>query len=146
MASSTFFVKYVPHILVESVPEVIRMYKAHRAMGYEGSVIKPEDYEYVGSRTYTWMKVKDILSEDLEVIDVYEGEGKYKGQLGGVWVNFNGVRVKVGGGWSDQDRALYYSNPERIIGQVITVLYQEVTPDGSMRSPRTTGIRFDLEE
>lgn len=134
----------IPRQLLQDMSEVQDYYRLCRRQGYEGAVITPYDYEYVGNRSYRWMKMKPVKTYDAKVIEVYEGKGKYKGQLGGVIVNFKGKANKVGGGWSDFQRGVYWREPELIIGMMIEIHYMEETDDGNMRHARFFDFRPDL--
>jgi DNA ligase-1 len=91
------------------------------------------------------MKIKNLVDFDLEVIDVYEGKGKYKGQLGGVVVMYNGKPQRVGGGFSDGQREHFWKHPNEIRGKEIEVAVTEFTNDGNFRHARMGkgGIRWD---
>lgn len=131
--------------LLHNRDEVQEFYKICRRQGYEGAVITPYDYEYVGSRSYRWMKMKPVKDYDAPVHSLYEGKGKYEGQMGGVWVNFKGKPNRVGGGWSDHQRKVYWKQPELIIGKMIEIHYMEETDDGNMRHARFFDFRPDKE-
>ena len=131
--------------LLHSRDDVEMFYKICRRQGYEGAVITPYDYEYVGSRSYRWMKMKPLKTFDAPVNDIYEGKGKYEGQMGGVWVLFNNQWNKVGSGWDDHQRKVYWQQPELIIGKMIEIHYMEETDDGNMRHARFFDFRPDKE-
>jgi len=135
----------IQHKILQDEDDVMHYYKASREAGYEGAVIKPIDYEYVGTRSYNWMKMKNVDTADLIVTGVYEGKGKYEGQLGGVIVDFNGQPNKVGGGWNDGQREFFWHYPQSIIGKCIEVLYMEKTNDGNMRHSRFERFREDKD-
>ena len=88
------------------------------------------------------MKMKPKENKDVIVTGVYEGKGKYAGQLGGVTVNFNNGN-SVGGGFSDKEREAYWLNPELIIGKCIEVSYMELTDGGNFRHANFEGVRED---
>jgi len=136
----SFKVYPVMHKKLYSFDEITDFYTTCRKTNYEGAVIKSYSYKYKGTRSYDWMKMKNVDTADLEIVGVFEGTGKYEGQLGGIIVDFNGVEVRVGSGFSDSDRVSFWDNQDVIIGQIAEVLYMEVTPDGSLRHPRF--IRF----
>lgn len=123
--------------------DIRQYYEEIRDQGGEGVIIKPTDSIYEPKRSYAWMKIKDQQSEDLKVVDILEGEGKYTGHMGKLVVDFNGVEVKVGTGFSDAEREALWKNPP--IGRIAEVEYHEVTPDGSLRHPRFKGFRDDKE-
>jgi DNA ligase-1 len=134
----------VGHYRVDDPAEIKQHYYKARKMGYEGLVVKPFDYPYEQKRSYSWLKMKDILTADLKVVDIYEGTGKYEGQMGGLVVDFKGKDVRVGGGFSDQQREYFWKHQP--IGAIIEVLYQEETDDNSLRHPRFVVVRDDKDE
>jgi DNA ligase-1 len=173
-------VKLIGQEFAHNDAEVKAKFKEKFDLGFEGIIVKPLDGLYERRRTYGYMKIKDEVDTagdvDLLITGVYEGNGKYEGMAGGVIVDFNGVPVRVGGGWSDHQRAEIwadYTNTvveytylswdeeldemvtvtervkpsgQSIIGRMIEVKYHEITPDGSMRHPRFARFRDLLEK
>ena len=92
------------------------------------------------------MKLKAFSDVDLPIVSLIEGTGKHEGKLGSVVVNYEGVEVQVGSGWSDELREQIWADPKNFVGRVIEVRYQEVTPDGSLRFPTFKCFRNDREE
>ena len=166
--------------MAHSDAEVKAKFKEKFDLGFEGIIVKPLDGLYERRRTYGYMKIKDEVDTagdvDLLITGVYEGDGKYQGMAGGVIVDFNGVPVRVGGGWSDRQRAEIWADHtntvveytyrsweeeldemitvtekvkpsgQSVIGRLIEVKYHEITPDGSMRHPRFARFRDLLEK
>jgi DNA ligase-1 len=135
-----FPVRYVPQYLCHSKKEVLRLYKVFRDCGYEGAIVRPFDYKYVGSRSYNWMKVKPLMKDlELKVIGVYEGEGKYAGMLGGVITEYFGSKgrkeVNVGSGFTDEQREFFWKCSNVIMYRYIQAEAMEETDDGSLRHP-----------
>lgn len=133
---------------------IVNLFHYYLSVGYEGLMIKNFDALYQFKRTKDLLKMKLMLSEDLEVVEVYEGNPgtKYEGILGGVYVNYtasdgNTYKVGVGSGWTDDERLEYGRHPERIIGKIIEVTYQSETQnkDGgySLSFPVKKDIRLD---
>lgn len=135
----------VPHQKLNFKDDVYNYYNKCRDNGYEGAVIKPYDYEYKGSRSYSWMKMKPIKTVDLKVTNMFEGKGKYENQMGGVIVMFEDKLNKVGGGFSDEQRLNFWNHPSSIISKTIEVEYMEKTDDGNMRHSRFKCFRPDKE-
>lgn len=133
----------LPQWLCHSEDEVMQHNARIQAAGGEGVIVKPVDHLYERKRSYSWLKVKGFETHDLIVTDVFEGQGKYEGQLGGLIVDFNGVDVRVGGGISDEERKLIWASPGDYIGRMIEVGAHEQTPDGSLRHPRLIKWRWD---
>lgn len=137
------YIQEVPAWVVRSIEELQFYYQRAIEQTYEGLVVRPLHYTYEHKRSYSWMKMKQVESEDLPVVGLFEGEGKYMCMLGGIIVNRNGVQVKVGGGFSDDERREIWDGGDKYTGWIAEVLYHEVTPDGSLRHPRFLRWRFD---
>jgi len=63
--------------------------------------------------------------------------------LGAAIVTYKGKRVRVGSGFSDEQRQQFWANPNSIKGKIIEVQFHEETPDGSLRHPRFVRVRED---
>mgnify|MGYP003413024970 len=64
--------------------------------------------------------------------------------LGKFTVDWNGITFDVGTGFNAQQRAQYWSEPDRCVGKTITFKYQSVGPSGKPRFPVFLGFRHDL--
>ena len=107
--------------------------------GGEGCMLNVCDAEYSWSRSWAIMKVKKFQSLDLEVEGIEEGSGRLAGTLGAIYVRYkDGNTVKVGSGFSDEERALYWSNPDLIIHKIVEVKYFEE----STNADGTFSLRF----
>lgn len=128
----------IPWCTVNSSEQIEKLYRSVLGFGFEGVVVKPMEYEYVDKRSFDWMKLKAINTVDARIVDIFEGTGKYSSSAGGVIIQMpdTGVMVRVGSGFSDQQRDEIYADPDKFIGRMIEVKYHEVTPDGSLRHPR----------
>jgi hypothetical protein len=139
-------VMYVlPHIEVKPtsesnfVEEVLRLLEEAIPKRYEGIIIKNPFVEYELKRSHSWVKVKEMkysdfpLAFDLPVVGKIEGKrgSKNEGRLGSLVVDFQGVQVRVGYGYSDQQRIEFWSKPPKII----EVRAQQITKDGSLLFP-----------
>lgn len=135
--------------LVRTSKEVVELYKNYLNKGYEGVMIKDVDGKYkwkrVTLRSGEMIKLKPFKSLDLEVISIYDGEGKFQGMAGGVVVDYNGVSVNCGSGFDDAMRKKMAEEPEQFVGKMVEIKYFEETPDGSLRSPIFQRWREDKE-
>lgn len=98
------------------------------------------------------LKDKEIIDVDVEVLDVFEGKGKFAGMLGGFVIRYKGAVQKCGGGkltdvhrkalWDVWRTAGFRALPSRII-QVHGLSESE---DGLLREPRFIRWREDKTE
>ena len=102
------------------------------ANNWEGVMLR-KNVGYEGKRTKNLLKVKKFHDAEYEVIDfdiddhevVRDGKSETMKMLAQVWIEHKGHRVKVGSGWS-QDQRLQYMDGS-IVGKIITVQYFEET-------------------
>ncbi len=134
-------VKKAPVWYANNHTEIMEYYNGVRHSGGEGVIVKNTDGEYHCKRSRNWLKIKDQQTVDAPIVGLEEGTGKYEGMLGAVIVDLDGVDVRVGSGFSDEQRKdLWFDQP---IGQMIEIEYHEKTPDGSLRHPRFVRFRDD---
>lgn len=116
---------------------------------WEGIIINL-DTQYECKRTKNLIKVKKFFNCDIKCIEIEEGSGRNKGTLGALVCDYKGNKVKVGSGFSDEDRKHIWRHPEDIINKIISVKYKEETKnkDGgiSIQFPIFETIRFDKSE
>lgn len=115
--------------------------------GEEGAILKNMDAIWVPKRSKDLGKMKAENEADLIVVDIQEGSGKYEGMLGALVCETRDgkVRVSVGSGFSDDERATWGSD---LIGKIVTVRYNaRITKKGggqdSLFLPRFVEKRFD---
>lgn len=104
------------------------------------------DAPYECKRTKNLMKVKKFYDFDLRIIGYEEGTGRNKSRLGAFVVDYKGNSVRVGSGFTDEDRIKFWEQREELIGRVITVKYKEISKDKktgleSLQFPIYCGLR-----
>lgn len=105
----------------------------------EGCMLNLVDAQYVWGRTWNLMKCKKFQSLDLEVVDLEEGSGRLAGTLGAIHVRYkDGNIVKVGSGFSDDERRLYWEQPDLIMHKIVEIKYFEE----STNADNTYSLRF----
>ena len=119
--------------------------------GGEGCMLNICDAEYHWTRSWDIMKVKKFDSLDLEVVDIEEGSGRLAGTLGAIHVRYkDGNIVKVGSGFSDEERKLYFNNPALILHEIVEIKFFEesTNADGtySLRFPTWCSNIRDLRD
>lgn len=129
--------------------EVLAFYKEALDKGYEGLMLKDKlgyyKFKRVTNKSGECLKLKPFKSADLPIVGFYEGKDdtKYKGTLGGIDVDFNGVIVSVGSGIKDELRDKIWHNKQDYLGKVVEIKYFEETEDGSLRHPTFFRLRED---
>jgi DNA ligase-1 len=139
MAKFTYdnFIEAVPSFMGINPNDAFRRFVSQ---GFEGAMVKDLDAPYSqGKRSNAWLKVKAVDAEDCPVVSVHEGQGRLAGTMGHVVVENNGRLVRVGGGFTDEQRATIWANRDTVIGSYLEVTFQSKTPDGSLRHPRIRG-------
>lgn len=111
----------------DDLKEIVDTFHYYLSIGWEGLMIKNVDSVYEFKRSKNLLKMKLMDTIDLEVVELYEGTGKYEGMLGGVYVDYKGNKVGVGSGWNDEQRQKYWENPNEILGKTIEIAYQAET-------------------
>ena len=114
--------------------------------GWEGVMLRADE-PYKGKRSKDLLKVKKFFDDEYEVIDTEMGPFRYvknnaeceETMLSCVTIKHKDHLVRVGSGFTIEQRQEFYQNPNKILGQIITVQYFEETKnqDGgiSLRFP-----------
>ena len=114
--------------------------------GYEGVMLR-KNTGYEGKRTKNLLKVKKFFDAEYIVKSIENSTHRVivggleveEEMLSNVVIEHKGCDVGVGSGFNQEERRLYFKNPELIIGKTITVQYFEETTnqDGchSLRFP-----------
>lgn len=97
------------------------------------------------------LKVKRFYTMDLPIIGFNEGTGRLAGTLGAVVVDYNGVNVCVGSGFTDEERAYIWENRDALPGSLVEIKYKEIsqdksTGDSSLQFPVFVSLRTDKQD
>jgi len=117
----------------------------------EGVMVNMSSAPYSCKRTRDILKVKKMQDCDLRVLSVEEGEGRNKGTLGRINVEYKDNVVGVGGGFNDSMRTEIFNNPEKYIGKIAKIQFFEETTNSkdnklSLRFPVFLEWRDDKTE
>ena len=113
--------------------------------GWEGLMLN-KDATYKCKRTADLIKIKRFYTMDLPVVKLLEGDGRLKGTLGALVVQYKENVVNVGSGFDDETRRKFWETRESLIGRVIEVKYKEISKDKktgleSLQFPIYVGLR-----
>lgn len=111
------------------------------ALEHEGVMVNIANAPYEAKRTKNILKVKAMQDCDLKIIGFEDGTGKNKGTLGAIIVDYKGFEVRVGSGFTDQDREYFWANQNELLGRVITVQYFEETTN---KKDNSLSLRFPV--
>lgn len=116
--------------------------------GFEGIMIKDLDAVYESKRSTSWLKQKPFIEVSLTIVGIEPGTGKNEGKMGAVICEGEDdgkfIRVNVGSGWTDDQRA---EVNDEVIGQVLEVRADAITRSQdsediySLRFPRALRFR-----
>ena len=99
---------------------------------------------YEWDRTENLLKIKDMESMECTVLYCEKGTGRNSERLGALVVEQENKTVcSVGSGFDDEEREQFWNNQDDVVGKVVEVQYQELTPDGVMRFPTFKRFRND---
>ena len=108
---------------------LLELLEEYRKLGAEGLMVNLMDAPYEFKRSKAILKVKVMQTVDLRIIGFEEGQGRNKGKLGAILVDFKGGIVKVGSGFTDFDREFIWKNQHMYINRVVEVSYFEISKD-----------------
>ena len=109
------------------------------------------DVPYKCKRHNGILKIKRFYTMDLPVVRCEEGSGRLTGTLGAFVVDYKGNEVKVGSGFTDEQRAYFWAHRDELVGQICEVKYKEISKDKntgaeSLQFPVFVTLRFDKTE
>ena len=101
-------------------------------LNWEGFMLRKDTF-YEGKRSKNLLKVKTFHDAEYTVVDadfgpmsvVRDGKEKQETMLSQVWIEHKGYKVKVGSGFSQEQRIKYMN--ESIVGKIICIQYFEET-------------------
>lgn len=113
---------------------------------WEGLMLR-KNTTYKGKRSKDLLKYKSFFDDEYEIQGCEMGPFRYvkdgaeceEDMLSAVFISHKGYTVKVGSGWTIEQRQYYHKNPQELVGKQMTVQYFEETKnqDGciSLRFP-----------
>ena len=112
----------------------------------EGLVLKDTSKIYEHKRCKSWLKVKQMETYDLTIVDTFEGENSLVGKLGGFIAEVTlpdgkFVHTKIGSGFSLEEREEFWSKRSELVGKNVEIQGFELTTNDKSDS---YSIRFPV--
>lgn len=109
------------------------------------------DVPYKRKRHKGILKIKRFYTMDLKIIATEEGSGRLSGTLGALVLDFHGNEVRVGSGFTDEQRADLWNRKANLPGALCEVKYKEISSDKktgmqSLQFPIFVSLRCDKTE
>lgn len=144
-----------PIYIGKDIDKILGLLDEYKNKGAEGLMVNLYNGLYEFKRSKNILKLKTMQTADLRVVDYEEGNGKNKGKLGALIVEFihnnNIYTCKVGSGFSDEERVLYWNNIDLVMDKIVEIQFFEITNNSnneySLRFPVWLGrVRNDKNE
>lgn len=109
------------------------------------------DVPYKCKRHNGILKVKQFYTMDLPIVGCEEGSGRLANRLGAFVLDFKGNEVRVGSGFTDEERFWFWQKRETMVGKLCEVKYKEISQDKntgaeSLQFPVFVALRTDKTE
>lgn len=109
------------------------------------------DVPYKCKRHNGILKVKRFYTMDLPIVACEEGSGRLSDVLGAFVLHYKGNEVRVGSGFTDEQRIQYWKHRDELTGVLCEVKYKEISSDKntgaeSLQFPVFVQLRTDKTE
>ena len=133
--------------IAQNMNDIIRYNSYYMNQGLEGSVIKLIDYVFKNGTSHQQFKLKLKVDADVRITGTTKGEGKYSNTIGAITFSTDDSLVtgKVSG-MTDALRRDIGNNPSKYIGKIMSVEFNDLTPENNLSHPRFKEIREDKSE
>lgn len=121
--------------------KIIELLNDQTAKGEEGIMINISDAKYDFKRTNSLLKVKKFLDTEVLCIGFEEGTNSNKGTLGALICEYKNNTLKVGSGFSEEQRDYIWKHKYEYLNQYITIKYFEETYNSITNLP---SLRFPV--
>lgn len=122
--------------LIDAGEALYDLRESAKMQGWEGLIAR-RDVPYEGDRTKNMLKLKEFHDAEYEVKDLIMGPQRViingheveEEMLSALIIEHRGCPVRVGSGFTIDERRIYYREPTQLLGQQVTVQYFEETVD-----------------
>ncbi len=131
MANNYPHIQLVKSNYTNTEKEVLTIFREIVKNKGEGIVAKYQDSPYLHKRSKSWIKLKQVNTCSLRIIDTIQGTGKYKKTLGALKVSSddNEITLNVDSGFTDEDRKELWHVRANIVGKIIEIKYNKLQYD-----------------
>ena len=138
LGDSHTYIDFLDQIPVSNFEEIEALSLSASEKGWEGLMLR-KNSTYKGKRSDDILKLKTFYDDEYKVVDTFSGPFRYikegleveEEMLSGVAIKHKGNTVRVGSGFSIEQRKHLHSNPNDILGKTITVQYFEESQNQS---------------
>ncbi len=132
-------VKIIAQHKCKDTAHLMEFFKRITAGGGEGVVVRDADAPYINAASDKILKLKKFTQSQCKVIRHFKGKGKFAKMLGSLECeSSNGVRFKIGSGFSDAQRL----NPPKI-GAIVRFRFSGLTKNSKPRFPVFLQVKED---
>lgn len=133
-ASRNKWIKLCNHELVHSEEELEAKLTEYISLGYEGLMVNLPESFYENKRSLGLLKYKKFIDEEVEILDIEEGDGNRSGMFGrAICKRENGVIFEANARGEEEFYKKLLKEKKDVIGKQATLRYQNLTPDGKPR-------------
>ena len=131
-------IKLVETTKVESEEHLNYLYAKYMMTGFEGQMVRVSKNGYENKRSKQLLKRKEFVDEEFVITNLIEGEGNWAGYAKSLSFKLNdgsGRTSDAGIAGKQEFCKMLFENKEDYIDTLVTVKYQNLTPDGKPRFP-----------
>ncbi len=136
------------HVEVHNHDDVVKAFGAFLEYGFEGAMVKDPHAKYEAARRRAWLKYKPWVSTEGRIVGFQKGTNRLAKTLGALMLeSADGTRVKVGSGFTDEQRDQIWTDRAELKGKHIEFKYQDdPTAVATYRFPIFLRFRPDLDD
>lgn len=121
---------------------LMALHKQYVSQGFEGTMVRDLNAPYeINTRSHYLLKLKDFRTEEFQIIDVVNGKGKFKNLATFTCLTPGGETFNCTPEGTAEYRASLLKDKDNLIGQMLTVRFQNYTVDSIPRFPTGISIR-----
>lgn len=138
-------IEFCNSVLVKNLEEIEKYHDLFVSNGFEGLILRNINGIYeVNKRSYDLQKYKKTMDEEFTIVDFMEGKGDEEGLILFKCITKKGNTFNVRPRGTHEYRHKLFLHGDSLIGQKLTVIFQEYSADGIPRFPVGKALRHDI--